>query len=276
MNKLILVLLLFISINARAQYAEFYAIEVPERYVMGTLLFKDILLKDAEVMKSNKVKEVYIKTGEKTEEKMLVNSQGYIEDYYTFNPETDAIETHWRFGYGEGNILTSAYFRHARQRINYILSYENGRLAKINCDSAGTESQWSFEYEAGRMSKMIYTKSAFDSFALTYNFLYDAESRVISVQTGDGEKIYSITYDNSSLKISYGMIFSNKYKFKDERITEKVFEYQTKEYLQTQTPSKIITTQEEYIYNEKGLITESVIKSDSNEKKSVFEYSFYE
>lgn len=273
--KIIFVFLFLIYLNARAQYAEFYTIEVPERYVMTSLLFKDILLKDAEVMKANKVKEVYIKSEGKITAKMLVNAEGYIEDYYTFNSETEAIEEHWRFGYGGGNILTSAYYRYNRERINYILSYENDRLASIHCDSSGKESQWDFAYEESKISKMTLLDLQSDKAAGVYNFIYNKKGALEKLTDEAGEG-YSIKNNKNSVTIAYGNYFANTYKFEEGRIKERIFEYQTKGELKTQTYPKKIKTSEEYTYNEKGMITESTAKTSTGEEKRVYEYSFYE
>lgn len=274
-KNIFLIALLALCLNGQAQYAEFYAIEVPERYVMTSLLFKDILLKDEEVMKANKVKEVLIKKDGKITTKMLVNAEGYVEDYYTFNSETEAIEEHWRFGYGAGNILTSAYYRYKRERINYILSYENDRLASIHCDSSGKESQWDFAYNDNKITKMTLLNLQSDKAAGVYNFIYNKKGALEKLTDEAGEG-YSIKNNKNSVIIAYGNYFANTYQFEDGRIKERTFEYQTKGELKTQTYPKKITTSEEYFYNEKGLITESTANTSTGEKKSEYEYSFYE
>jgi len=275
-KKILIALLLVICASAHAQYSEFYIIDSPERYVMGTVLFKDVLLKDAELAKANRVKEMYIQKDGKILTKLLVNSEGYVEDYYTFNEETQAISTHWRFGYGAGNILTSAYYRYERKRINYILSYENNRLASIHCDSNGVESQWDIAYEGDKISKMTWLDLVNDKVRSVIYFNYDKKVVLENISDESGNEMYKIIWKKNECTIKYTEEFSNIYKFDNDRLTERIFKYMMKGDLSTQTYPKEIKTSESYIYDEKGLIKEAAMKSSSPDEKYEFVYNFYE
>lgn len=275
-KKILVVLLLVMCANAHAQYSEFYIMDSPERYVMGTILFKDVLAKDADVMKANKVKEMYIQSNGKITSKMLVNTEGYVEDYYTFNEKTEAIMTHWRLGYGAGNILTSAYYRYERQRINYILSYENNRLASIHCDSNGVESQWNIAYEDDKIAKMTWLDLANDKVRSVIYFNYDKKGALKNISDENEKEIFRITWKKNECTIKYAEEFSNIYKFDNDRLTERIFRYRLKDDMSTNMYQKEIKTSEVYIYDEKGLIKEGTAKTSSSEEKYEFVYSFYD
>ena len=128
---IILFAVYLIPLPASAQYYQSNVIDEVLFFVVKNEVTKSIRTKDAQILASNKVREVLISNdSKKPVGKLLINNFGFAEDFYTYNDTSGMIETHWRFGYDVNNNMTSASLRKGRQRINYILSYDSTRITE--------------------------------------------------------------------------------------------------------------------------------------------------
>lgn len=275
---LTVIAIVFLSGSARAQYYDNYVINDAPSFIVLNTVNKSIRDKDAELLKNNMVREIFIKDkNNKPVRKMLINNFGYIEDYYTYNAETEAIKTHWRLGYSADNILTAASLREGRLRVNYILSYENDRLASIHVDSAGAESQHDFAYSPeGRIIKTTRLDLQRDTISSVSYYNYDSKGRLINV-TDESKKIFlfEINYDNNSFRISRDGLSGKEFELDDNRIAKISYTADVKEAEGKKV--NIFKTTEKFIYDSRGLVSEVYMKTNESGKESEkYEYSFYE
>ena len=217
---IILFAVYLIPLPASAQYYQSNVIDEVLFFVVKNEVTKSIRTKDAQILASNKVREVLISNdSKKPVGKLLINNFGFAEDFYTYNDTSGMIETHWRFGYDVNNNMTSASLRKGRQRINYILSYENNMLAGIHSDSAGVESRYDFVYVDGKIFKVTLRNLVNDATGAKYFFNYDNAGDLISVlnESRDAE-LFRVTYGDSYVRIDNISSKAISYQVKNERI----------------------------------------------------------
>lgn len=276
--SIIILFIIILSSELSAQYYENNLIKSVPLFTAKCEVNKFIRIKDAEILASNKVREVRLKNEEnKPIGKLVVNAFGYIEDYYIYNEVTEIIETHWRFGYDVGNNLTSANLRAGRLRINYILTYENNQLASIHCDSAGIESQYDFAYVDGKIFKITLLDLTNNIEKEKYYFDYDADAGLISVKEGSSaEKMIEITYGKNKITFAARNSPVEIITFNDERILNETFKYNFDSNPKSAVYRAYYTTYK-YSFLENGLIEKLELTDTS--KKIIFtqnyEYVFF-
>ncbi len=272
---IILFAVYLIPLSANAQYYESNVIDEVLFFVVKNEVTKSILTKDAQILASNKVREVLISNdSKKPVGKLLINNFGFAEDFYTYNDTSGMIETHWRFGYDVNNNMTSASLRKGRQRINYILSYENNMLASIHSDSAGVESLYDFAYVDGKIFKVTLLNLAKDTTGAKYFFNYDNAGELISVlnESRDAE-LFRVTYGDSYLRIENISSKATSYHIKNERI-----DYYSIVNSNASADMDKDDLTKEYIYSSKGLIEIIFVKSPLGKplRTEEYEYNYYE
>ncbi len=265
--------------DVKAQYYENYIIYDVTRFIVKNSANKNIRDKDAEVLKQNKVNEVWIKNEEsKPVGKLLVNNSGYIEDYYTFDSVTEAIVTHWRYGYDANNNLAAASLREGRLRLNYYFSYENNLLASIHIDSAGVESQYDIAYSpAGEIIKTTLLDLTQDTVAGINFYTYDSEGRLAYVSNEARDLIlYQVNYSENSFRISIPFLFEDFFKTADGRIEEETYSFTGKKHTSRKRLTDEIIFAAKYSFNEKGLIDNVKVKSSKTvETTKYYEYGYF-
>lgn len=275
--SIIFIFLLNFSSDLNAQYYENNLITNVPLFVAKSEMNKFIRTKDAEILASNKVKEVRLKNEEsKPIGKLVVNASGYIEDYFSYNEATEIIEVHWRFGYDVNNNMTSANLRAGRQRINYILTYENNLLASIHCDSAGIESRYDFAYVDGKIFKMTLLDVTNDTVKEKYYFDYDSEARLTSVkEESSAEKMIDIAYRKNKIVFTARNSPAETITLIGERILDETYKYHYDSNPKSAV-YRVYYTSNNYTFLENGLI-EKLELTDATEKKiftQYYEYTF--
>ena len=272
---IILFALYLIPLPASAQYYQSNVIDDVLFFIVKNEVTKSIRTKDAQILASNKVREVLISNeSKKPVGKLLINNFGYAEDFYTYNDTSGMIETHWRFGYDVNNNMTSASLRKGRQRINYILSYENNMLAGIHSDSAGVESRYDFAYVEGKIFKVTLLDLAKDTTGAKYFFNYDNAGELISVlNESRDEELFRVTYGNSYLRIDNISSKAISYQIKNDRI-----DYYSIVNSNASADIDKDDLTKEYIYSSKGLIEKIFVKSPVGKPLGTeeYEYNYYE
>lgn len=277
MSRVIIILfaVYLIPLSANAQYYESNVIDDVLFFVVKNEVSKSICIKDAQILASNKVREVLISNdSKKPVGKLLINNFGFAEDFYTYNDTSGMIETHWRFGYDVNNNMTSASLRKGRQRINYILSYENNMLAGIHSDSAGVESRYDFAYVEGKIFKVTLLDLAKDTTGAKYFFNYDNAGELISVlNESRDEELFRVTYGNSYLRIDNISSKAISYQIKNDRI-----DYYSIVNSNASADIDKDDLTKEYIYSSKGLIEKIFVKSPVGKPLGTeeYEYNYYE
>ncbi len=277
MSRVIIILfaVYLIPLSANAQYYQSNVIDEVLFFVVKNEVSKSICIKDAQILASNKVREVMISNeSKKPVGKLLINNFGYAEDFYTYNDTSGMIETHWRFGYDVNNNMTSASLRKGRQRINYILSYENNMLAGIHSDSAGVESRYDFAYVEGKIFKVTLLDLAKDTTGAKYFFNYDNAGELISVlNESRDEELFRVTYGNSYLRIDNISSKAISYQIKNDRI-----DYYSIVNSNASADIDKDDLTKEYIYSSKGLIEKIFVKSPVGKplRTEEYEYNYYE
>ncbi len=272
---IILFAVYLIPLSANAQYYESNVIDDVLFFVVKNEVSKSICIKDAQILASNKVREVLISNdSKKPVGKLLINNFGFAEDFYTYNDTSGMIETHWRFGYDVNNNMTSASLRKGRQRINYILSYENNMLADIHSDSAGAESRYDFAYVEGKIFKVTLLDLAKDTVVAKCYFNYDNAGDLISVlnESRDAE-LFRVTYGDSYVRIDNISSKAISYQVKNERI-----DYYSIVNSNASADIDKDDLTKEYIYSSKGLIEKIFVKSPVGKplRTEEYEYNYYE
>ncbi len=272
---IILFAVYLIPLPASAQYYQSNVIDEVLFFVVKNEVTKSIRTKDAQILASNKVREVLISNdSKKPVGKLLINNFGFAEDFYTYNDTSGMIETHWRFGYDVNNNMTSASLRKGRQRINYILSYENNMLAGIHSDSAGVESRYDFAYVEGKIFKVTLLDLAKDTTGAKYFFNYDNAGELISVlNESRDEELFRVTYGNSYLRIDNISSKAISYQIKNDRI-----DYYSIVNSNASADIDKDDLTKEYIYSSKGLIEKIFVKSPVGKplRTEEYEYNYYE
>ena len=272
---IILFAVYLIPLPASAQYYQSNVIDEVLFFVVKNEVTKSIRTKDAQILASNKVREVLISNdSKKPVGKLLINNFGFAEDFYTYNDTSGMIETHWRFGYDVNNNMTSASLRKGRQRINYILSYENNMLAGIHSDSAGVESRYDFAYVDGKIFKVTLLNLAKDTTGAKYFFNYDNAGELISVlNESRDEELFRVTYGNSYLRIDNISSKAISYQIKNDRI-----DYYSIVNSNASADIDKDDLTKEYIYSSKGLIEKIFVKSPVGKplRTEEYEYNYYE
>ncbi|MBN8572162.1 MAG: hypothetical protein J0M18_21270 [Ignavibacteria bacterium] len=267
-------------LSANAQYVQSNVIDDVLYFVVKNEVTESIRIKDAQILASNKVREVLISNDSKKPiGKLLINNFGYTEDFYTYNDTSGMIEVHWRFGYDVNNNMTSASLRKGRQRINYILSYENNQLASIHKDSAGVEGRYDFTYTDGIIYKITVLNFTVDTSTTNYYLNYDDKKRPVSIfiKIGDGSRneiLSEIIYQNSTVHIHNLSLPDIAYDFQNERISN----YTTT--IVYDNPASAIVRKEkteyEYFYSDNGLIKSIEVKFPNGKQiyTEHYEYTF--
>ncbi len=272
---IILFAVYLIPLSANAQYYQSNVIDEVLFFVVKNEVTKSIRTKDAQILASNKVREVLISNeSKKPVGKLLINNFGYVEDFYTYNDTSGMIETHRRFGYDVNNNMTSASLRKGRQRINYILSYDNNMLAGIHSDSAGVESRYDFAYVEGKIFKVTLLDLAKDTTGAKYFFNYDNAGELISVlNESRDEELFRVTYGNSYLRIDNISSKAISYQIKNDRI-----DYYSIVNSNASADIDKDDLTKEYIYSSKGLIEKIFVKSPVGKplRTEEYEYNYYE
>lgn len=258
-SRLIIILfaVCLFPLSANAQYEQTSVIDDVLFFIVKNEVTKSVRIKDAQILVSNKVREVMINNeSKKPIGKLLINNFGYAEDFYTYNDASGMIEVHWRLGYDVNNNLTSASLRKGRLRVNYILSYENNQLSSIHSDSAGVESQYDFAYVEGKIFKVTLLNLVKDTIAAKYYFNYDNTGQLTSVlnESRDGE-LLRITYNNSFIRIDNLTTEAITYEIKNERIDRYSAVY---DHSSGESKDDFI---KDYIYSSNGLIERVFVKS---------------
>lgn len=276
-NRVIIILfaVYLIPLSASAQYYQSNVIDEVLFFIVKNEAAKSIRIKDAQILASNKVREVLMSNNSKKPVgKLLINNFGYAEDFYTYNDTSGMIESHWRFGYDVNNNMTSASLRKGRLRVNYILSYENNKVSGIHSDSAGVESRYDFVYVDGKIFKVTLLNLAKDTTGAKYFFNYDNTGELISVlnESRDAE-LFRVTYGDSYLRIENISGKAISYQIKNDRI-----DYYS---IVNNNPSADIDKDDltnEYIYSTKGLIEKVIVKSPVGKplRTEEYKYNFYE
>lgn len=272
---IILFAVYLIPLSANAQYYQSNVIDEVLFFVVKNEVTKSIRTKDAQILASNKVREVLISNeSKKPVGKLLINNFGYVEDFYTYNDTSGMIETHRRFGYDVNNNMTSASLRKGRQRINYILSYDNNMLTGIHSDSAGVESRYDFVYVDGKIFKVTLLNLAKDTTRAKYFFNYDNAGELISVlnESRDAE-LFRVTYGDSYVRIDNISSKAISYQVKNERID---YYSIVNSHASADIDKDDLT--KEYIYSSKGLIEKIFVKSPVGKPLGTeeYEYNYYE
>lgn len=287
MRKLFFIFLSLICVSVNAQYLENYLVDDVPAFIVKSIVNKNIRDKDAETLRKNNVKEVLIKNEEgKIISKLLVNHFGYIEEYISFNSETQRMEAQWRFGFDDNNNMTAATRREekagGRIRVNHIFTYENNLLASVLRDSSGNETQYDFAHSPdGKITKI--TLLEFTNYTKVYAdiFNYDSEGRLIGFSSEEGgEKIYEVSYDYNSVSISSNSLqnlLNDTYTFEGDRITEESYSLYIMPTDVSSPQAEPVSFTEKYSYDEKSLIKDVKLKSSkTSESMETYEYVFYE
>lgn len=275
-NRVIIILfaVYLIPLSASAQYYQSNVIDEVLFFIVKNEAAKSIRIKDAQILASNKVREVLMSNNSKKPVgKLLINNFGYAEDFYTYNDTSGMIESHWRFGYDVNNNMTSASLRKGRLRVNYILSYENNKVSGIHSDSAGVESRYDFAYVDGKIFKVTLLNLAKDTTGAKYFFNYDNTGELISVlnESRDAE-LFRITYNNSVIRIDNLTSEAITYEIKNERIDRYSAVY---DHSSDESKDDFI---KDYIYSSNGLIERVFVKSLMGKPVGTeeYEYNYYE
>lgn len=277
MSRVIIILfaVYLIPLSANAQYYQSNVIDEVLFFVVKNEVSKSICIKDAQILVSNKIREVMISNeSKKPVGKLLINNFGFAEDFYTYNDTSGMIETHWRFGYDVNNNMTSASLRKGRQRINYILSYENNMLSGIHSDSAGVESRYDFVYVDGKIFKVTLLNLAKDTTGAKYFFNYDNAGELISVlNESRDEELFRVTYGDSYVRIDNISSKAISYQIKNDRI-----DYYSIVNSNASADIDKDDLTKEYIYSSKGLIEKIFVKSPVGKplRTEEYEYNYYE
>lgn len=272
---IILLFILIFSQEISAQYYENNLINNIPNFIAKSEVNKFIRDKDAQILASNKVREVHLKNEEKKPiGKLVINASGFIEDYYSYNEVTEIIEVHWRFGYDVNNNMTSANLRAGRMRINYILTYENNLLASVHCDSAGMQSQYDFAYVDGKIFKVTLLDLTNDTVKEKYYFDYDSEVRLTGVkEESSADKMISISYGKNKITISARNFPVETIILNDDRIIDETYKYNY-----DSNPKSAVYrayyTSNNYTFLENGLI-EKLELTNATEKKIFTQYYEY-
>ncbi|MBS1494765.1 MAG: hypothetical protein JST55_14715 [Bacteroidetes bacterium] len=271
--KLLLILISLFSISS-VSYAQYYQstmIEYAPLFIIKNSVNKEIRDADAEVLKTNKVKEVLVKNDAgKYTHKMLVNNFGYIEDYMLFDPVDERLTAQWRFGYDANTNLTAVTRKEGRIRMSYIFTYEKNLLASIHIDSSGIESQYDFAYTSdNKITKATLLDLVKDTVAEKYFFGYDSYGRLIKVNDEKkSDLLCDISYTDNSINIFIKDEYSFIYELKNKRISEELYSLLG---LGPSNYSVVI----KYFYDENGLITEVQKTMDNIYTSEKYEYVFY-
>ncbi len=278
MIKTFFILFCLISITANAQYSDNYLIDDLQIFIVKNVVNKNIRDKDAEVLHTNKVKEVYIKNEDGIVSTiLLINNFGFIEEYITFNEQTDLMESQWRFGYDANNNMTAASQKEGRIRINYIFTYENNLIASIYCSSDGKETQYDFAHMPdGKIMKMTLLEfQTYTKLDVNY-FNYDSDGKFINLTDENQNILYETTYDNNTVNIRNTGSFKNTYTYLADRITEESYTFYSKRHLGVTKQIDAINFTEKYSYDEKNLVKDVQLKSSkTSESKETYEYVYY-
>jgi hypothetical protein len=280
MQKIFILFILSLIISGQKIHAQYYEKNVVDNvthFIVSREVNKSLLNKDAQILSANKVNLALIKTDEKkTIGKLLINNLGFIEDYYAFDSETETIIQHWRYSYDANNNMTSAYLRAERLRINYTFTYENNLLASIHCDSAGTESQYDFAYENGKILKVTLLDLTKDTVAAKYFFNYDSAGKLESVSDENNETVFfKITYKDNEVTISNGSLFSDSYRFEEERLKSSTRNYHKEFNPKSAVVRKYIII-DNFFYSSNGLIEKIVTNFPAGKAFTQnFEYEFF-
>lgn len=258
-SRLIIIILAvyLFPLSANAQYYQSNVIDDVLFFIVKNELTGTVRIKDAQILASNKVREVMINNeSKKPIGKLLINNFGYTEDFYTYNDTSGMIEVHWRFGYDVNNNLTSASLRKGRLRVNYILSYENNQLASIHSDSAGVESQYDFAYVEGKIFKVTQLDLVRETVGAKYYFNYDNDGQLRSLLNESRDiELFRITYKNTNIRIDDLITRAVRYDVNDGRINN------YSEVHGNSPDTKGMDYVKDYIYSSNGLIERVFIKS---------------
>lgn len=257
--------------NAKAQYGEFYLFDNVPMYIINTFATAKLMLNDAEVLKGNKVMEVRVKNDSgKIITKMLINKFGYVEEYINYNPVEDRFTSQWRLGYDVNNNLTAVSKKEGRNRQNYILTYDNNRLASIHIDSLGIESQYDFARDStGKLFKITLLDLVRDTVKEKYLLEYNSDGKITNLRDENKSNLQiDISYSESGFIVTTKDNSIITYKISNGRIQEKTYT------LLNQNPGDY-TENTKYFYSDNGLISEVQKTMDNIYIEYKYEYVFY-
>lgn len=284
-KTLLLISFLYCSPVA-AQYDEYLRVTDVRSMAVYSYALKDVIIKDAEILKSNGVKEVTAvdETG-KIVTRLSVNQTGWAVNFSSWQ-FSDGAEINYAITWGENNSITKIAYKESGEggiSIMYDFTFRDYLIELIAADFGnGLAEDYIFSYYPTYLINRIgYKDKSKDTVYLEVYFNYDTQSgKLLTVKDTKYEStLDSVYYDGNVTGINNRNFKERKFMVEESRIIQETVIYPHRIYSAkaNQDKTEFIRTPvvTNYFYKENGLIDYAETGNGGAKRKIYYTYTYY-
>lgn len=276
MKKLFLILILLISGNAAAQYAEQIRFSTIEYFLMNKIIFNDVYKHNTEIMKMHVKKVKVADENNNLLSETSIDKEGRVTGYKNYSAISSASEQSIKADYDiknnlvkvtntlpDGKLSSDKRFSYIGNTLFFYEYYLKDKELYEQCDMR-------YDNAADRSMLTGFDSRLWqgDSIPYAVNFKYDSYKRLIDVRAvQDVDAIYEISYSGDTINIVSGNGSGYEtFIVKEDIIIKHIIRSEQLNYSAERT----------FHYNENGLVQYIMIEDSKGSKyRQSYVYDYY-